>query len=648
MACGLRIISLMLLSISIDALPTYHLNQSCPYQSQCDPSINWQHIRRLESYVRRDVDPCVDFYAYACGNWRRIHGEGGTATTMSEAQINQRFEDLFLRLLQDPLAQEHGYPMQQKLLTHYQSCTALTSPNLRRYLQLLPPLPPLNASHWMELVSILGRYGYHDHFVQIEVRHHNISQHMIFIQPHNHNQNLDLTREIYDALPHNGVGFAQLKEMFSVLESHLNRLAKPNITDDSFHNLTLEQIRRRVPELDWLGALKRQLNRSSVNADHSFQVDELSAIRQVILYLNRQDRRLLNLYSLARFLSHLLQLPHNPLESLSSALVSSKSLSIACIRHMRRTLYLPMIYAYERVYYAQQRPSDERVIHSVFTELKDQLVQTLDQNNFNLDRGLVKALQTKVLGMRLNVGNVPRNVTEDFFWATDRNWKVGHDFHENHLNSLLYYYSLTAELEGNPDATEKAIWYSFNNHSPDLTDNIDATPYFYCLGNIIIIPYSYAQLPFYHSELWPAMLYGDLANTLGHEMLHAFDTDLVDYDVQGNMRDYSEQLQQQPLYVEAVKCLNDSSVVLNERTSDVSGSRLAFRTYMKDTQSWQSNGRYYFLQFSHFFCGDEGDRYHDMGSTRLNYALSQMPEFATYFHCARGTPMNSAKQCQFW
>ncbi|KAH8354566.1 hypothetical protein KR084_011134 [Drosophila pseudotakahashii] len=626
-------------------------DQKCPYLSKCNSTINEQHIATIMNYVDSKQNPCDDFYSYACGKWKEYHGEHTTATKISETEIIREYEDLFSYLLRNLSAPEHGYPLYDKVLAHYQNCTALEKPNLRRYIELLGPdlLSTLNSSHWMNVLAALGRYGYHGHFLQVEVRWHNASHHMIFLLPHNRHLNLSLTLDIYRALSQNSSYWpplGQLQKEFRNLEQNLVRLAKSDSADDTFRNYSLDQIRSQVTGLDWDEALRKQLGRS-VSADHIFQVDDLAAINGLVGYLNKADTLLLNQYSLARFLSHLMELPHNPLAAWRSE-SGKRSRGGSCIRHMRRSLYLPMNYIYERSFYARRRRDDELAIHSVFQQLQDQLELRVQYNAFNLSQDLVNSMKAKVRQMRINVGNLPPNVSELFYWNSDRRWSVGRDFYENHLNSLLYYYKLVGDLEGSNDQNERKIWYSFNMHTPEFPDNIDATPYFYCLGNIIFVPYSYVKRPFFHAAFWPALLYGDLGNTLGHEMMHAFDTDLVDYDGQGNLRNFSDQLGQVELYNKAVGCLNSSAVMLNERSSDVSGSRLALQTFGGDWLTNSDDGRLYFLQFALFFCGDEGDQYHDSGSQRLNYSLSQVPQFAEVFECPGGTGMTSTSQCLFW
>ncbi|XP_030555425.1 endothelin-converting enzyme 2 [Drosophila novamexicana] len=648
-----RLWALCLLLASAKALPTNQLNKSCRLRAAdtsteptCSTDINLRHIQLLEQYMLPELDACQDFYKYACGNWRSVHEAGVSAMSLSGARIDQRYVELFERLLDEPQAPEHELPMYSKLLRYYQSCRALGKPRLRRYLEQLPHTA---NNHWAELLALLGRYGYHEHYVKIEVSQHNATQHMLVVQPHNYNLSLNLSMIIYKALRRHTHGLlpnlTQLRERFGQLEATLQQMARPansSSEEETLRNYTLEQLQQELPQFNWTHALQLQLG-ATYPGSHQLLVDDVPALRHLIAFLNRADARLLQLYSWARFLQHLMQLPHNPLSNSHS---SSRSI---CVQHMRKTLYLPMNFVYEHSYYGRQRAADERVIFGVFEELKTQFAQQLRRNEFGLEAPLLQALLAKVHGLRLNLGNMPANASTEFYVDCEQHWRVGGDFYENHLQSLLHYYAHLAELERSANASMRQLWYSFNHHGPGLTDNIDATPYFYCLGSIIIMPYAYVQLPFYDAQFWPALLYGDLANTLGHEMLHAFDTYFVDYDAQGVMRDYSDQLLLNDHYVDAVNCLNDSEVfMLNERAADISGTRLALQTYMQQPAERRNNGRLYFLQFAQFFCGEEADIFHDTGSKRLNYALAQMPEFAEVFQCAQGSPMNPVQRCRFW
>ncbi|XP_030376718.1 endothelin-converting enzyme 2 [Scaptodrosophila lebanonensis] len=632
------------LLLELGVQKTCRLNET----GNCNDAINLEHLQQLQQYMQPDVDPCQDFHGYACGNWRALHGnEEHSAMSLSGRRINERYVQLFDRLARDKLAQQPLLPVYEKLLHYYETCKNSELHDKLKLQGYLEQLPEMAHLHWLELLALLGRYGYGEHFVRIAVSQHNTTQHNVVIVPHKTYTSLNLTEQLFEALQHymipTRLNLTTLRSEFGKLEADLALIVTQNTQqtdDETLSYYTVEQLVRGCGELNWQRAFSIQFGQA-LAPQHLLLVDELPAIKKLAQYLNHADPTLLRLYSLARFLHYLLQRPHNPLAKAHGANPYN------CVRHMRKTLYLAMNYAYEQFYYAPQRAADERILHAVFAELKAQFALTLKANEMRIMPDILQAMLGKLEGVRLNVGNMPLNASLQFFAECVEHLHVGENFYENHLESLLHYFAHLSELEREGD--REGLWYSFNHHGPDLLDNIDATPYFYCLGSIIIIPYAYLQLPFYDAQFWPALLYGDLANTLGHELLHSFDTYFVDYDEHGNMRDYSSNLLRNDRYVSNVNCLNDSSVpVLNERTSDISGTRLALATYMTDPEFRRANGKLYFLQFAQFFCGNDSDMYHDAGSKRLNYTLAQMPEFAEVFGCAAGTPMNPPQRCRFW
>lgn len=57
----------------------------------------------MKTYMNTDVDPCVDFYEFACGNWKRYHTIPPDRTTYDTFEIVRENLDAALRqLLEEP------------------------------------------------------------------------------------------------------------------------------------------------------------------------------------------------------------------------------------------------------------------------------------------------------------------------------------------------------------------------------------------------------------------------------------------------------------------------------------------------------------------------------------------------------------------
>ncbi|XP_073821636.1 neprilysin-like 4 [Musca autumnalis] len=445
---------------------------------------------------------------------------------------------------------------------------------------------------------------------------------------------------------------AELQGEFEKLELDLKEIianATQDEGDDEYdpcEDMTWQELLQRNSSINW----RLLLSGYDMELGDVVTTNDLPAMEKVENYLNASDQRLLFLYSLTRFINHLQNHPHN--------IVGKGSSSFDCLRHMRKIFPLTMNYVYDKVYYNHERRSlSDPIINSVFEKLKQQFSLDLDNNQMHLTPESVQYLKNKLAALQLNIGNLPHNVSEEFYteFISDLNVTGQQSFYRNHLEAVRHFFR-HHRLLASPSKFSP-VWYSFNLHMPDFWDNIDSTAYYFSRANYIVLPFAYLQLPFYDHQFWPSLLYGDLANTLGHELIHAFDTEFIYYDYAGN---YNEDIPMaainNPNFQANRQCLErEPTKFLSERIADISGTRLALRTFVKDPLFLRHNGKLFFLQFAQFFCGStdketfaKQDNSHDSDSERLNYTLAHLPEFAEVFQCPRDSPMNPKEKCRLW
>uniref|UniRef100_A0A034VKH2 Endothelin-converting enzyme 1 n=2 Tax=Bactrocera dorsalis TaxID=27457 RepID=A0A034VKH2_BACDO len=575
------------------------------------------------------------------------------------------------------------------LLRYYRVCKQAERLTVRGYYNeiraegLLRP----HKRHWQELLANFARYGYGEQFIFFRVRQQNASQHDITVLPHDTHKRLNLTAEIYELLrAHTHKSRAELATEFRALETHVEGVVNNMCAEDgvAYNNntvssttaraeqhavndqpaipisaeedcdltetLTFAELTQRCVAVDWQRFIGAPLGRHMHAAD-PIRIDSVATVCKLARYHNQAEHAQINfLYTLARFLSYLEQQQYNPVRLGSSG--------ATCIRHMRKTLPVAMTYVYDRAYYAPVRADSDRVILTIFAQLKAEFARTLTLNRMQFDADIVEYLQQKLLTLRINLGNLPPAVNSSFY--VDLMWRLNvshNNFYRNHMHALAHTYGHLRRLASSASKKHsRSAWYTFNYHEPTFPDNLDATPYYFCLSNMIIVPYAYLQTPFYDRQFWSILLYGDLANTLGHELIHSFDSSFLEYDHVGNMNELMMQrISSNANFARNSQCLSQGTKFLAERIADVSGTRLALNTFMRDPQFVKTNGRLFFLQFAQFFCSntDEAthqlqDRWHDTDALRLNYTLSQMPEFMEAFNCPAQSRMNAMHRCGLW
>lgn len=219
--------------------------------------------------------------------------------------------------------------------------------------------------------------------------------------------------------------------------------------------------------------------------------------------------------------------------------------------------------------------------------------------------------------------------------------------------------------------------------SSKLEVNAFMDPHLY----MVIILASFMQVPIYHYTMPPSLKYGSLGYVIGHEIVHAFDSNFIDYDYNGHHRtDLLSELSRLN-FNERKSCIesqynkywienfvNNGNQTLAENIADNGGIRIAYFAYLNliknDKNQINSdqrvlpnlykkftNRQLFFIQMAQAHCGGDtldtikkNYQYdaHAIGKFRVNGMLANMNEFSQVFSCPLGSNMNPLKKCILW
>lgn len=197
--------------------------------------------------------------------------------------------------------------------------------------------------------------------------------------------------------------------------------------------------------------------------------------------------------------------------------------------------------------------------------------------------------------------------------------------------------------------------------------------------NDINFPAGVLQPPLYDPKMDDAPNYGDTGGTIGHELTHGFDDEGSQFDAKGNLKNWWKE-EDRKKFDGRTKCVSDqysSYVVVDdvhingeltkgEDVADLGGEILAYMAWgtanaekgLQPMDGMTPEQRF-FVGFAQWACAN--DRPEDMRMRaqtdphsppeyRINGVVVNMPEFAKAFSCHAGQPMvkPAEKVCKVW
>jgi putative endopeptidase len=203
--------------------------------------------------------------------------------------------------------------------------------------------------------------------------------------------------------------------------------------------------------------------------------------------------------------------------------------------------------------------------------------------------------------------------------------------------------------------------------------------YYSPLQNNINFPAGILQPPFYKADADLAANLGGIGAVIGHELTHGFDDQGRRYDADGNLRDWWQKQDNEEFKKRADCLVNEYSafkpvpdanvngrLTLGENGADNAGIRLAYMALMdgieKGSVDKQKLDGYtpqqrFFLGYAQIWCENARPEFsrndvrtnpHSPGQFRVIGVIQNIPEFAQAFGCKTGQPMAAAQGCRVW
>uniref|UniRef100_A0AAZ3RQA6 Membrane metallo-endopeptidase-like 1 n=1 Tax=Oncorhynchus tshawytscha TaxID=74940 RepID=A0AAZ3RQA6_ONCTS len=328
-----------------------------------------------------------------------------------------------------------------------------------------------------------------------------------------------------------------------------------------------------------------------------------------------------------------------------------------CVRYVQGSMENAVGALYVRETFAGE---SKRMVSDLISKIQEAYVETLEELSWMDDQSKEKARE-KAMAIKEHIG-YPDHILEESNLKLDQEYAHLNFSEENYFENILE--NLQAEAHKSLKKLREPV-------------NPDILPFFFYL-----FPAGILQPPFFSKQQLQALNFGGIGMVIGHEITHGFDDNGRNFDKDGNMLNWWSNYSAEH-FKDQSQCMvqqygnfnwklaggqNVSGIsTLGENIADNGGVRQAYKAYMKWMEREGEEHRLpgldmdhkqlFFLNFAQVWCGAYRPEYasqsiktdsHSPLEYRVLGSLQNFGAFSEAFQCKPGTPMNPEIKCRVW
>jgi endothelin-converting enzyme/putative endopeptidase len=663
--------------------------------SLCQSQGNTQPPARFSlENIDKSVDPCTDFYQYACGNWmKNAQIPSDQPEWASFVEVDERNNEILRGILEKAAAGgSKRNPIDQKIGDYYGACMDEKAVDTRGLDPLKPELERISA--------VKDKTGLIDAIARV----HLIGPNPLFnfySSPDLHNADM-----VIAYIDQGGLSLPDRKYYINDDDAKMVEMRK-KLTDYATTLLTLSgqsprqaadsaQTVLRIETALAKDSMDRTLRRDPKNRDHKMTRDAAVALAPNF-YLNRYFSDI-NTPAFSE-----MNVANPDFFKQVDAVIGSESLDALKIYvqwHLLdgaspwlSTSYVNANFKFRQALTGQDeiKPRWKRCVAATDNALGEALGQRFVETTFGAEgkQRMLKMVDALEKSLDQDIRTLP--------WMTDETKKQAKVKLDAIRNKIGYpdvwrdYSKLNvaqSDLMGN---FLRANEFESRRQIAKISKPLDRqewgmTPptvnaYYSPPRNEIVFPAGILQPPFFDKEVDDDVNFGSIGAVIGHELTHGFDDQGRKYDPQGNLRDWWTD-QDGKEFENRASCVSDEysgftavddlklngKLTLGENTADNGGARIALMALMnmiaedKTGKTAEKIDGYtpeqrFFLGFGRVWCEKRRPEFsrmlvnvdpHSPGRFRTNGAVQNMPEFQKAWGCKAGQPMVKENQCRVW
>ncbi len=638
----------------------------------------------------KTVNPCDDFYKFACGGWIAAHPAPPDQPDYGRFEELQNRNNEILKDILENAAKSGGSssPEVQKVGDYYASCMGESAIETKGTAPLMADLRRVDAINakadipavvgHMHVVGMSGFFGFgaapdfkdatqymlifaqgglglpdRDYYFKTDAQSVKLREQYL--------QHVARMLELGGSTPAAAAAGAKavMKIETDLASKALDRPARRNPTN-IYHKMSRDEVKKLMPNFNMSQYLERAEAPPGDNANVS-EPEFLKAVDQVIA-----DTPLADLKTYLRW--HTI---HSNAHMLPKRFVDEN------FEFYGRTL----TGAHE------QRPRWKRCVDATDGDLGEALGKIYVERTFGAEG------KTRTVAMVEAIESALSRDIAEISWMSDETKRAAEAKLRAVANKVGYpdrwrdYSSLRIVRGDAYGNSQRANAFAHRRQLAKIGKPVDKTEwlmspptvnaYYNPLENNINFPAGILQPPFFNRAADEAVNFGAAGAVVGHELTHGFDDQGRRFDPQGNMRDWWTPVDGKA-FEERAACIEkqysgytaisdvklNGKLTLGENVADNGGLRLAWMALLellKTKQLGTVDGftpqQRFFVGWAQMWCENRTDEIarlhaqtnpHSPGQYRTNGVVSNMPEFAAAFSCPATAKMINQPVCRVW
>ncbi|KAM9247588.1 kell blood group glycoprotein isoform 3-T3 [Leptosomus discolor] len=645
----------------------------------CDAELGLTLLARLLNSRNDTVDPCEDFYKYACGSWEGKHSSRTTEEALNVFDVLLEENQLILKKLlagtesslfvllslQGPQFGIKG-SAKEKAIQFYRSCMDtqwIESQGTQPLKDLLNQVGGWNITGVGKtkdfnktLQTLMGRYSTFPFFrvhvgpspfdlktniIQIDHPEFEMPPESKFKEknyPEVLRVYLSYLKKLGSLLgvPQDGPpdSFSLTLSFISNLQRVVTPLQERQERGMLFFRTTIRELQEKAPAIDWLSCLQAVFHPMTMNLSQPIAVHDMDYLRGMSQLIKQWHKeRVLHIYMIVCLVGNLLPALDSRFQDarleLSKILYGKTGSRMMPAERWRKCLadtssfFEPVLgqMIVQEIFPQQTKNLAEQM----FSEIQDAFYGQLDQLEW-MDEKTRQEAKALVSKLQVEIG-YPTHILQTA--------KVNLEYQNLEIKEDTFFLNVVACLKV---LREKSYLKLLQHHSQDDWHVSPWTvhSYYSIRHHMVVFPAGMFHSPFFHMEFPSAVNFGAIGVFMAHELLHAF----YGYVLPGGCPTCNRSALQKSIdclvqQYESYGFNVNGTYTLLENTADTGGLGIAYQAMCgrQDPEKLQSS---------------LNTDPHSPLPLRVSGPVSNSQDFAKHFHCSNGSPMNPDNKCHIW